>query len=111
MSQINLQKESIEQYFEKIDKSLKNDFKHYFVEKYFKVGNFQISLGKINHNIIFSNILSEKNCELVNYLEQKLDGTLLKQKYKKKKDTIYNLYHSEQEFLIDTKNYWEKASW
>lgn len=113
MSSQSIRLQSQQRIQQEVEENLFYDFENYFLNKNFKIGGVA-DRAEANHNYYLYKLLCTDNCEIVNYIQDKIDGKLeCKNKPKKKKLSNYLKNLREQELLynIDTRNFWEESLW
>ena len=104
-------------YQKEIEESIIYSFEQYIYKEHFRLGNGIENENELKHNLILSRILCEDNCEIVNYIQDKLEGKLEippKKKKRKKLSELLNLC-SEQDNCTNEevvqKIFWTDVSW
>ena len=88
-----------EKYQKEFEDNIIYSFEQYIYKEHFRLGNGIENEDELKHNLILSRILCEDNCEIVNYIQDKLEGKLEispKKKKRKKLSELLNLC-SEQD--------------
>lgn len=92
-------------------------FEQYIYKEHFRLGNGIGNEDELKHNLILSRILCEDNCEIVNYIQDKLEGKLELSPKKKKRKKLSELLDlcSEQDSCtkeeVIQKIFWESSVW
>lgn len=76
MSSYSLQILNSEKYSQEFEENILYSFDSYIYKKHFRVGEGIKDENELRHNLIFSRIMCEDNCEIVNYIQYKIMGNL-----------------------------------
>lgn len=76
MSSYSLQILNSEKYSQEFEENILYSFDNYIYKKHFRVGEGIKDEKELKHNLIFSRILCEDNCEIINYIQDKIMGKL-----------------------------------
>lgn len=118
MSTYNLNTLNRNRFFEEAEQTLMDSFKKNYFYKHYKIGDGKEDLDKIEHAINMRRIMCSSNCEIINYIQDKIEGKLIGTKKKKnsllevidisnlaKYPTIQNNNH------FNTTMFWTEVSW
>ena len=87
------------------------NFEQYFYEKYFKLGG-GADIHEMTYYRHLKKILCIDDCEIVNYIQDKLDGNLGEQKQNKvRKSFSQSLYNYNNSLNTNSKNFWNLKQW
>lgn len=106
-----------EKYQKEFEDNIIYSFEQYIYKEHFRLGNGIENEDELKHNLILSRLLCEDNCEIVNYIQDKLEGKLEippKKKKRKKLSELLNLC-SEQDNCTNeeviTSCYWKNSNY
>lgn len=86
------------------------NFENYLMKKRFMVGNGIEDEGELDHAILFYDILCDDNCDIINYIQSKINGTLESSPKKKKTKSLeYN--EEERTEIVDLRVFWDIKAW
>ena len=111
-----MSKQSIElnRPIDQIKDCLLNSFEQYFYNKNFRIGE-TANMEEMTYNRRIKNILCSDDCEVVNYMQDKLDGKLCAENKPKRRKLCEYLECCESQGDIDLdkelKVYWTRNTW
>jgi hypothetical protein len=116
MSSYSLNILNSEKYSREVEEVIIYSFDDYIYKEHFRVGQGIKDVSELKHSLIMKRILCSDNCDIINYIQDKIEGKLencVKNKKKKITNTLFNFCQQESCGIdeIDTKNYWSIASW
>ena len=110
MSQQSINLLSKNRFAQEADEMVIYNFEQYFYNKNFKLGS-GADIKEASYYLRLKNTFCVDECEIVTYIQNKIDGKL-NIKPKKKKLSNYLLQLKEQEGnIVDTANYWNMKLW
>lgn len=65
-----------EKYFEEFEDKILHDYENWIMQTRFKVGQGVKNEMELEHNLLFHRILCTDNCEIIDYVKDKLNGKL-----------------------------------
>lgn len=76
MSSYSLEIVNSEKYSQEFEENILYSFDNYMYKKHFRVGEGIKDENELKHNLIFSRILCEDSCEIINYIQDKIMGKI-----------------------------------
>jgi len=121
MSVYNLDIQSQNRYYNSAQEKIKEEFKKYYFNKNFKVGEGIKDFDEVKYAITMSNILCTDNCEIINYVQDKLDGLLENCGIKKKNRNFFETIQLTEQnccnqstplpIVVDAQMKWSEVTW
>lgn len=118
MSAYSLQLLNAEKYHEDFEANILYSFDQYIYKEHFRVGDGITDEDELEHDLIFYRILCEDNCEIKNYIQDKIEGKLdpIHKKNKAKRRLLDSIEaYSYQEHCNENEAtqhiFWENATW
>lgn len=109
MSSQSITLNTIEKHSEEINEILIYNFEQYFYSKNFKLGS-GANIREMSYYRHLKELLCDNNCEVANFIQNKLQGNPQKIKKRKKLHNYMEEHEIEYE-VVDTKNYWNIKNW
>lgn len=114
MSKQSIQLNTKDRYSEKLKYCSINGFEDYFRNKHFKVGD-GADIYEMTYNRRMKKILCTDDCEIVNYLQDKLNGKLCAENKPKRRKLCEYLECCDNQGDIDVDKellvYWTRNTW
>ena len=97
MSTISLEILNAEKYREEFEDIILYNYENYMMQKRLRVGNGIIDQGELKHSLLFYRALCTDNCDLIDYISDKINGYLEKVGKKKKQKITEIITTAQQE--------------
>lgn len=97
MSTISLEILDGEKYRKQFRENIIYNYENYIMRKKFRVGEGIKDQGELNHSLLFYRALCTDNCDLVDYISDKINGYLEKSAGRKKQKITDIITTAEQE--------------
>lgn len=88
MSTYSLELLDSDKYLEEFEENILNSFDAFYKREYFRIGDGVEDINRLKHDLVFYRILQEDNCDIVNYIQDKIEGKLENCNKKKKRKRI-----------------------
>lgn len=114
MSTYSLEILDAEKYQKEFEENIIYSFEQYIYKEHFRLGNGIENEDELKHNLILSRILCEDNCEIVNYIQDKLEGKLKIPPKKKKISELLKCYTEQYNCSneeVITSCYWKNSNY
>lgn len=117
MSSYSLDILDSKKYHREFEENILYSFDQYIYKRNFRLGEGIKNEDELKHNLIFYRILCEDNCEIVNYIQDKIEGKLDKKIKRKKRRKLSETVKlcAEQECCSEEevipKIFWNNVSW
>ena len=115
----NLEVQTQQRFYNEAQEHLMQSFKEEYLYDKFKVGNGVKDKNRLEHSMIMSETLCTSNCEIINFIQDKIEGLLegCHTPRKRFNETIsifeknYNHKPKRIPYTIDSKMFWTEAVW
>jgi hypothetical protein len=115
MSAYSLEILDSEKYSRDFQENILYSFDSYIYKEHFRVGEGIKDDKELKHSLIFSRILCTDNCEISNYIQDKIEGKLESCNKKKKKKLISSIFNFCQQESCSADEFssvaWTKSLW
>lgn len=99
-------------YKEDFEQNIRYSFEQYLYKKNFRVGNGIENEDELEHDLIYSRILSSEKCEITNYIKNVIEDRINKKPKKKKRKHISEEFEHESMYNNeDQQIFWESVFW